>query len=103
MKKRKLKNKESPQPKPSVSPNTDFPIIPNTTMETILGAKRWAKLVRYIKRKYRTRRVMLGYHEMGKGAFLYVANQCIGSVGRIESNMKREQKKNKSLDCGEQQ
>ena len=45
-----------------------FGMISMTTIETMMGEKRFRRLMTFIKRKYKTKRVVLGYHHKGKGA-----------------------------------
>jgi len=66
-----------------------FGMISMTTIETMMGEKRFRRLMTFIKRKYKTKRVVLGYHHKGKGAEVYVKGKHIGNIATVERKARK--------------
>ena len=66
------------------------PVIPNSTLRSLMGEERWGNIIDWIELTYGTRKIQLGYHRMGGGAELYLHNaygEHIGSVTEVETRM----------------
>ena len=85
----KLKLKCDPAPRPSTAMTVKW-------FSNWIGESRWKKVLEYVKLKYGTKKVFLGYHTKGGGAELYVMLpkewKHIGNFATIEAKAKRKRR-----------
>jgi hypothetical protein len=77
--------KTKDKPKKPFDHTKAYPAIPNSTIINLMGEKRWNRMLQEVKRKHRTRKVILSHTNEGPKLHLRNAlGKCIGTVAHVE-------------------
>lgn len=89
MKFKTRKKKDDPNRKRTV-----YPIIPNSTLEHLMERGRWDEIIKEVKRKYGTSKVLIGY--FNEGAMVYLKDEKgkrLGTVAQLDKWATKQRKK----------
>lgn len=92
-KKRTTTKKQTPASKFVASPETSHPMIPMSTLATMMGESRFKRMMQGIKRQFGVDKIFIQHTKPPTLRLLWVQGDPLGTVAEVEEKAKKWRKK----------